>query len=90
MINMYEYWKDTPSSNEGGCTVVAIGCSVILLLAGLFGFIEAWIVNALWDWIMIPHFNWPDLTIWETWGFMILINFLFSGLKAAAKTVSSK
>ncbi len=45
----------------------------VLLVLGL-----TMVTNYLWNWLM-PKFNLPVLTYWETMGFIALVNLIFLG-----------
>ena len=54
-----------------------IGIIFIIVFAFLFGFVSAWVVMTLWNWLA-PIF-WegaPILGFWETWGAMVLISII--------------
>jgi len=50
-----------------GCVITAI----IVFLVSLF---EAWVLMLLWNWLMPMIFALPEVTIWQMYGLMILIN----------------
>ena len=66
-------------SNSGGCIIVAI---ILILLS----FLEAWVVQLLWNWIA-PIF-WaaaPILTYWQAFGCCVLLSFIGSAFRSHSK-----
>ena len=38
------------------------------------------IVMLLWNWLLPPLFGWPQITIWQGFGLLVLCRILFGGL----------
>ena len=72
--NMKNSWYDEFDSlmSWSGAGILFIIC-----FAFIFGFVSAWVVMTLWNWLS-PLF-WEDahiLGFWETWGAIVLINII--------------
>lgn len=72
--NMKKSWYD-----EFDSLMSYIGAGILFIIgfAFLFGFVSAWVVMTLWNWLS-PLF-WEDAPIlgfWETWGAMVLISII--------------
>ena len=62
------------------------GCIVIMIILAAFSFLEAWIVQLLWNWLA-PIF-WtaaPILTYWQVLGVCILLSIIESILRSIGK-----
>jgi hypothetical protein len=67
-------------SYEGeGCSAVAI----VLLIIAVVIFIQAWIVQLLWNWL-VPEFwtNAPILTYWQAFGCCVLLSIIGSAFRS--------
>lgn len=61
----------------------SISCILLLLLAAIVMFFEAWIVQLLWNWLA-PVF-WtaaPILTYWQAFGITTLVNIIGSIIRS--------
>lgn len=45
----------------------------------LVGFIGGEVVKLLWNWLLPPLFGWPQITLWQGFGLLILCRILFGG-----------
>ena len=62
------------------------GCIVIMIILAAFSFLEAWIVQLLWNWLA-PIF-WtaaPILTYWQAFGVCILLSIIGSAFRSVSK-----
>ena len=62
------------------------GCIVICVILAVLSFLEAWVVQLLWNWIA-PIFwtNAPILTYWQSFGCCILLSFIGSAFRSSSK-----
>ena len=59
------------------------GCIVIMVILVILSFLEAWIVQLLWNWLA-PIF-WataPILTYWQAFGVCILLSIIGSAFRS--------
>jgi len=59
------------------------GCIVVIIIVALFSFLEAWVVQLLWNWLA-PIF-WaaaPILTYWQAFGVCILLSIIGSAFRS--------
>ena len=62
------------------------GCIVVMVILVVSSFLEAWIVQLLWNWLA-PIF-WttaPILTYWQAFGVCILLSIIGSAFKSVSK-----
>lgn len=62
------------------------GCIVIMVILVVLSFLEAWIVQFLWNWL-VPIF-WttaPILTYWQAFGVCILLSIIGSAFRSVSK-----
>jgi hypothetical protein len=62
------------------------GCIVICVILAVLSFLEAWVVQLLWNWIA-PIF-WqtaPILTYWQAFGCCILLSIIGSAFRSISK-----
>jgi hypothetical protein len=52
---------------------VAIGLFILLLIP--FGILNAWVVQKLYEWFLLP-LGLPALNLWHVWGILTIIVFL--------------
>jgi hypothetical protein len=45
----------------------------------LFAAIGGEIVRLLWNWLLPPLFGWPQITLWQAIGMLVLCRILFGG-----------
>lgn len=70
---------DTSDVSTGGCIVI---CVILAVLS----FLEAWVVQLLWNWIA-PIF-WqaaPTLTYWQAFGACVLLSIIGSAFRSISK-----
>lgn len=72
--NMKNSWYDEFDSLMSW---IGVGILFIIGFAFFFGFVSAWVVMTLWNWLA-PLFwgDAPILGFWETWGAMVLISII--------------
>ena len=62
------------------------GCIVIMVILVVLSFLEAWVVQLLWNWLA-PIF-WatsPILTYWQAFGACILLSIIGSAFRSVSK-----
>ena len=62
------------------------GCIVVIVILVVLSFLEAWVVQLLWNWLA-PIF-WataPILTYWQAFGVCILLSIIGSAFKSVSK-----
>ena len=62
------------------------GCIVICVIVAALSFLEAWVVQLLWNWLA-PIF-WttaPILTYWQAFGCCILVSIVGSAFRSISK-----
>lgn len=62
------------------------GCIVICVILAALSFLEAWVVQLLWNWLA-PIF-WttaPILTYWQAFGVCILLSIVGSAFRSVSK-----
>lgn len=62
------------------------GCIVVMVILVILSFLEAWIVQLLWNWLA-PIF-WttaPILTYWQAFGVCILLSIIGSAFRSISK-----
>ena len=62
------------------------GCIVIIIILVVLSFLEAWVVQLLWNWLA-PIF-WataPILTYWQAFGVCILLSIIGSACRSVNK-----
>lgn len=60
------------------------GCLVAMVLVAAFTFLEAWVVQALWNWLA-PLF-WsaaPIITYWQSFGICVLLSIIGSFFRSS-------
>ena len=58
--------------------VASIGAFLLGIFTMItFGFIISIPVMWLWDWLMPVLFGLPEITLWQSWGLLVLCGFLF-------------
>jgi hypothetical protein len=50
-----------------------------LVLAAGLAFLLGFVVQALWNWLLPPIFNLPEITYWQAWGLLVLAHLLLGG-----------
>lgn len=66
--------------------IITNGCIVIIVILVVLSFLEAWIVQLLWNWLA-PIF-WiaaPILTYWQAFGVCILLSIIGSVFRSVIK-----
>ena len=66
--------------------IITNGCIVIIVILVVLSFLEAWIVQLLWNWLA-PIF-WiaaPILTYWQAFGICILLSIIGSVFRSVIK-----
>lgn len=66
--------------------IITNGCIVIIVILVVLSFLEAWIVQLLWNWL-VPIF-WttaPILTYWQAFGVCILLSIIGSAFRSVSK-----
>ena len=66
--------------------IITNGCIVVMAILVVLSFLEAWIVQLLWNWLA-PIF-WttaPILTYWQAFGVCILISIIGSVFRSVIK-----
>lgn len=66
--------------------IITSGCIVIMVILVVLSFLEAWIVQLLWNWL-VPIF-WttaPILTYWQAFGACILLSIIGSIFRSVIK-----
>ena len=66
--------------------IITNGCIVIIVILVVLSFLEAWIVQLLWNWLA-PIF-WiaaPILTYWQAFGVCILLSIIGSIFRSVIK-----
>ena len=62
------------------------GCIVVIVILVVLSFLEAWVVQLLWNWLA-PIF-WataPILTYWQAFGACILLSIIGSAFRSVSK-----
>ena len=62
------------------------GCIVVIVILVVLCFLEAWVVQLLWNWLA-PIF-WttaPILTYWQAFGVCILLSIIGSAFRSVSK-----
>ena len=62
------------------------GCIVVIVILVVLSFLEAWVVQLLWNWLA-PIF-WttaPILTYWQAFGACILLSIIGSAFRSISK-----
>ncbi len=62
------------------------GCVIICVIVAALSFLEAWVVQLLWNWLA-PIF-WttaPILTYWQAFGCCILVSIVGSAFRSISK-----
>lgn len=62
------------------------GCIIICVIVAALSFLEAWVVQLLWNWLA-PIF-WttaPILTYWQAFGCCILVSIVGSAFRSISK-----
>lgn len=62
------------------------GCIVVMVILVVLSFLEAWVVQLLWNWLA-PIF-WttaPILTYWQAFGVCILLSIIGSAFRSVSK-----
>ena len=62
------------------------GCIVVIVILVILSFLEAWVVQLLWNWLA-PIF-WataPILTYWQAFGACILLSIIGSAFRSVNK-----
>ena len=54
-----------------------------LAIAGFIA-IGGGVVMLLWNWLLPPLFGWPQVTIWQGFGLLVLCRILFGGVGASS------
>lgn len=70
----------------GSNDIGALGCILGAVIIVAFSFLEAWVVQLLWNWIA-PIF-WttaPILTYWQAFGACILLSIIGSAFRSISK-----
>lgn len=66
--------------------IITSGCIVIMVILVVLSFLEAWVVQFLWNWL-VPIF-WttaPILTYWQAFGVCILLSIIGSAFRSISK-----
>lgn len=66
--------------------IITSGCIFVIVILVVLSFLEAWIVQLLWNWLA-PIF-WttaPILTYWQAFGVCILLSIIGSAFRSVSK-----
>lgn len=58
-----------------------LGCAVVLFLAAIISLLINWLAVTLWNWLVPTAFNGPELSFWQMYVMVVLINLLFGFLR---------
>ncbi len=61
-----------------------IGYGIATIVAIGFTLLFNWVVMLVWNWLAPKFFGWPELSFWETYGFIFLIS-LIAGIFRSKK-----
>lgn len=53
-------------------------------------FAEAWIVQLIWNWVVVGHTSATELTYWEAFCGMVMVRILMGQIKISPMTFDSK
>jgi hypothetical protein len=59
---------------------IPLGLLAAPLIIAIFVFVGGGIVMLLWNWLLPPIFGWPQITLPQGFGLLVLCRILFGGL----------
>lgn len=62
-----------------------IGYGIAIVVAVGFSLLFNWVVMLVWNWLVPKFFGWPELSFWETYGFVFLISFIVGIFRSKKK-----
>lgn len=64
-------------SNNFGWMAGLMSCCTMLALSIAYVFFVTWIIQWLWNAIVVVKFAAPELTFWETFGLCVMLRLIF-------------
>ena len=59
-------------------------CGILVAIVGAINLFLAWIIQILWNWLLVDLFNFPQVGYWQAFGIMALLSIVGGFFKSSS------